>query len=686
MCWYSTLLWFTFAQAMARPTDSQCVLDLKRERAKCSFNKEEITNLLDGGVEKTANRRQIEDLFLSDPEFLDPIRPEYMSHEDRYANELRKACHMVRKFNEDEKVQQIVGQMEGIRTLMGSGLGVALTKDGNPLALHYVMFLPAIMGHGTVDQQAEWMGRAWAGQIFGTYAQTELGHGTFLRGLETTATYDPDTQEFVLHSPTITATKWWPGGLGKTVNYAVVMAQLYTKGTCHGIHPFIVQLRDEETHQSMPGVTVGEIGPRLGLNTNDNGFLRFDHCRIPRTNLLMKHSKVLEDGTYVKPANDKLAYGTMVFVRVAICFDSYRQLQRAVTIATRYSAVRHQSELVPGAPEPQILDYQTQQYKLLPQIATIFGIHFATKDVWDTYNEVTGNIQVGNLDLLPELHALSCGLKALSSGDASSGIETCRLACGGHGYLSSSNLPRIYTTTTAAITYEGENTVMWLQVARYLIKSYREARQGLALHHSVSYLSAQPASTHTTSQLSNAGLVEAYKATVSSMVSETAARLQEYCDMGRPFEHAWNSSSVLLVKCAQAHIRYFTCEKYVVGVENPGLSEGVQNVLRQLCRLYLIYHITLNQGDFLRSGALTGYNMSILEGEMCRLLAALRPDAVSLVDSFDVHDRILDSTLGCWDGNVYQSLDKEHSSIVASRKMSVVLGGWPSCSPRLGPE
>ncbi|KAG7175001.1 Peroxisomal acyl-coenzyme A oxidase 1-like 3, partial [Homarus americanus] len=417
-------------QAMARPTDSQCVLDLKRERAKCSFNKEEITNLLDGGVEKTANRRQIEDLFLSDPEFLDPIRPEYMSHEDRYANELRKACHMVRKFNEDEKVQQIVGQMEGIRTLMGSGLGVALTKDGNPLALHYVMFLPAIMGHGTVDQQAE---QSWV-----------MEHSfEVLRQL-------PHMIQILKNLFCILQPSQQPN-VGKTVNYAVVMAQLYTKGTCHGIHPFIVQLRDEETHQSMPGVTVGEIGPRLGLNTNDNGFLRFDHCRIPRTNLLMKHSKVLEDGTYVKPANDKLAYGTMVFVRVAICFDSYRQLQRAVTIATRYSAVRHQSELVPGAPEPQILDYQTQQYKLLPQIATIFGIHFATKDVWDTYNEVTGNIQVGNLDLLPELHALSCGLKALSSGDASSGIETCRLACGGHGYLSSSNLPRIYTTTTAAI-------------------------------------------------------------------------------------------------------------------------------------------------------------------------------------------------------------------------------------------
>lgn len=51
--------------------------------------------------------------------------------------------------------------------------------------------------------------------------QTELGHGTFIRGLETTCTYDPTTEEFVLNSPTLTSYKWWPGGrmLIKTLNF-----------------------------------------------------------------------------------------------------------------------------------------------------------------------------------------------------------------------------------------------------------------------------------------------------------------------------------------------------------------------------------------------------------------------------------------------------------------------------------
>ena len=80
-----------------------------------------------------------------------------------------------------------------------------------------------------------------------------IDSGTNLRKLETTATYDSSTQEFVLHSPTVTATKWWPGCLGKSSNHAVVVAQLWTQGKCYGPHPFIVQLRHMDTHQPLPG-------------------------------------------------------------------------------------------------------------------------------------------------------------------------------------------------------------------------------------------------------------------------------------------------------------------------------------------------------------------------------------------------------------------------------------------------
>uniref|UniRef100_A0A915MIC2 Uncharacterized protein n=1 Tax=Meloidogyne javanica TaxID=6303 RepID=A0A915MIC2_MELJA len=111
----------------------------------------------------------------------------------------------------------------------------------------------------------------------------------------------------------ITATKWWPGALGKSVNYAVVIAQLWTNGKCYGPHPFWVQLRDLETHKSLPGITLGDIGPKLGTPSNDNGFLRFENYRIPRKHMLMKHAKVLPSGEYAPPLHAKVGYTSMMY-------------------------------------------------------------------------------------------------------------------------------------------------------------------------------------------------------------------------------------------------------------------------------------------------------------------------------------------------------------------------------------
>ncbi|KAK7082288.1 Acyl-coenzyme A oxidase (Acyl-CoA oxidase) [Halocaridina rubra] len=625
-----------------------CVPDLKKERLKCDFNVEELTNLIDGGKEKTALRRKLRSVISSESAYIDPIPPEYMSHEDQFSNELRKTCHTAMLMNK---------QNIDIKTLQLSKAYIGVLKDGDPLWVHYHVFIPSITGQSDPEQQKIWMEKIRTWKIFGTYAQTELGHGTFLRGLETTATYDRETREFILNSPTITATKWWPGGLGHTVNFAAVMAQLYVGGKCYGPHMFMVQLRDENTHESLPGVTLGEIGPRFGLNTNGNGFLRFDHYRIPRRNMLMKHAQVLEDGTYVKPSHSKLSYGTMVRVRVGIVRDTCIQLQQAVTIATRYSAVRHQSELIPGEPEPQILDYQTQQFKILPQISSVFALFFAANSVIDAYYSVTAQMDLGDMSLLPELHALSSGLKALSASDASRGVEICRLSCGGHGYLASSNFPRLYTQTTCAITYEGENTVLWLQVARYIIKSYRSAQNGNNLKHSVSYLSKQPRPVR--GDLSNNGLLEAFKAAVFKLVSDTEGRIQRVCAKGQNYHMAWNQCSLQLLKCAEAHTRFYVCEQFVRKVEMAKGTENVKKILKNLCRLYLTHHVSVNSGDFLKSGSLSQNDIAVLEEEMCSLLEVLRPQAVSIVDAFDFDDGQLNSCLGCWDGDVYQRLYDE---------------------------
>ena len=191
--------------------------------------------------------------------------------------------------------------------------------------------------------------------------------------------------------------------MGHTSNFAVVVAQLYTKGECHGIHPFIVQLRNSETWEPMAGVKIGEIGPKLGMKAVNNGYLGFENVRVPRKNMLMKNAQVLEDGTYVKSPASVLTYGTMMFVRVVIIRDMASYLSKAVTIATRYSAVRRQSPIDPNKPEPQIIDHVTQQNKLFPNIARSVIFKLTADYIWDMYNQVTSELNEGNLERLPEV-------------------------------------------------------------------------------------------------------------------------------------------------------------------------------------------------------------------------------------------------------------------------------------------
>lgn len=135
--------------------------------------------------------------------------------------------------------------------------------------------------------------------------------------------------------------------MGHTANHAIVIAQLIVRGQRQGVFPFIVPLRDEETHMPYPGVKIGDIGAKMGLKSTNNGFLGFTNYRIPRENMLMKNAQVLEDGTFVKAPVSVLTYGTMVFVRVMIVRDMSNRLAQAATIATRYSAIRRQSPIDP---------------------------------------------------------------------------------------------------------------------------------------------------------------------------------------------------------------------------------------------------------------------------------------------------------------------------------------------------
>ena len=129
---------------------------------------------------------------------------------------------------------------------------------------------------GDEEQKQHWMPLIARHKIIGCYAQTELGHGSNVASLETTATLDKTTDEFVIQSPTLTSAKFWPGDLGMFSSHAIVFARLIIDGKDYKVHPFMVQIRDLKTWQHMRGVKTGDIGPKFGYQTKDNGWATFD--------------------------------------------------------------------------------------------------------------------------------------------------------------------------------------------------------------------------------------------------------------------------------------------------------------------------------------------------------------------------------------------------------------------------
>ncbi|CAM0912317.1 unnamed protein product [Alopecurus aequalis] len=532
--------------------------------------------------------------------------------------------------------------------------------------LHWGMFVPAIKGQGTEEQQKKWLPMAYKFQIIGCYAQTELGHGSNVQGLETTATFDPTTDEFVVHSPTLTSSKWWPGGLGKASTHAVVYARLITEAKDYGIHGFIVQLRSLDDHSPLPGITLGDIGGKFGsgaYNSMDNGVLRFDHVRIPRDQMLMRLSQVTRDGKYVHSNVPKqLLYGTMVYVRQTIVADASKALSRAVCIAVRYSAIRKQFGSQDGGPETQVLNYKTQQSRLFPLLASAYAYRFVGEWLKWLYMDVTQKLEAKDFSTLPEAHACTAGLKSVTTSATADAIEECRKLCGGHGYLNSSGLPELFAVYVPACTYEGDNVVLLLQVARFLMKTVSQLASGkqpvgtTAYMGNIQYL-MQCKSAVTTAEewLNPAAIKEVFEARALRMAVNCAQNIGKAPSQ----EEGFSELSPDLLEAAVAHVQLIIVTKFIEKLQQDIVGHGVKDQLQNLCNIYALYLLHKHLGDFLSTGCITPKQGALANQQLVKLYAQVRPNAVALVDAFDYTDHYLGSVLGRYDGNVYPALYEE---------------------------
>jgi acyl-CoA oxidase len=455
--------------------------------------------------------------------------------------------------------------------------------------------------------------------------------------------------------------------MGKMSIFSCFYANLITKGKEHGFHVFIVQLRDEN-HRPMPGVEVFEVGPKIGDNGTETGGLRLTNVRIPRAWMLCKNQVVHPDGTYEKSQktqNSKMQYSTMLTIRTGLVMGAGYRLAQGVTIAARYSCVRRQgfedtSSTSRDAPELQIIEYQNQQYRLFTQLSKAYAFIWTGKVVADRFNKVLEALQGADPDgsELPEMHAISSGLKALCTFEGAQGLEECRKLCGGHGVLLVAGVGQIALDYTTYVTAEGDKIVLELQSARYLMRQLTQAREGKPISGLCAYLKPckdrryDPSpelatSASTPSAFLDLGLLERlFRGRALNYVVSTGDRLEEELRRNNNnMDKAWNACAIDLAICSRVHCYYMMLVNFMAVVQ-PGSGrldcEKTREAMANLCRFYALQNMCEDFGSF----SLTRAQQAAAKEALRSLFPLIRHDIIALTDAFEFPDNVLNSALG----------------------------------------
>uniref|UniRef100_A0A3Q2H4P8 Acyl-coenzyme A oxidase n=1 Tax=Equus caballus TaxID=9796 RepID=A0A3Q2H4P8_HORSE len=629
---------------------------LQAYRARASFSWKELALFLEG-EDMLRLKKTIFSALEDDPLFARPGGGDLPMEKYRELNFLR--CRRV--FEHDLlRVEDMLQSPLKVWALVNC-LGMYDWSLAAKFFLNVLVFGSAIYNSGS-ERHFKYIPKIFSMEIFGCFALTELSHGTNTKAIRTTAHYDPTTEEFIIHSPDFEAAKFWVGNMGKTATHAVVFAQLHTPGGgCHGLHAFVVQIRDPKTLLPMPGVMVGDIGKKLGQNGLDNGFAMFHQVRIPRQDLLNRAGDVTPEGTYVTPFKDdrqrfRMSLASLSSSRVSIVGMSVVNLKLAVSIAIRFSATRRQFGPTDKEEIP-VLEYQMQQWRLLPYLAAAYALdHFSKSLFLDMVELQQGRLgkdaSAGQAELGREIHALASASKPLASWTAQRGIQECREACGGHGYLAMNRLGHLRDDNDPNCTYEGDNNVLLQQTSNYLLSLLaRRAQVPLA----------------------------AYEWLVCYLLRESDQKLnQEKRSGSNDFEARNNCQVYYCRSLALAFLELTVVRRFHEHTHQPSVPPPLRAVLRRLSALYGLWSLSQHTALLYRGGYFSGEQAGkMIETAILDLCSQLKDDAVALVDVIAPPDFVLDSPIGRADGELYKNL---WGTVLQEGKALERASWWPQFS------
>lgn len=480
-------------------------------------------------------------------------------------------------------------------------------------------------------------------ELPGCFAMTETGHGSNVKGIETTATYDHTTRSIIVNTPNELAKKEYIGNAALHGQMATVFAKLIVDEKDYGVSAVVVPLRDKKGNMA-EGVTIEDCGRKMGLNGVDNGKIHFNQVRVPYDNLLDRFCSVTADGKFDSPiASDNRRFftmlGTLVGGRIGIPRSGNAASKAGLTIALRYGDKRPQFGPEGGAEVP-ILNYRIHQRRLIPYLANVYALHFALKYLTDRFLKRTEKD-------MQEIEALAAGLKSFATWNTTACLQECREACGGKGYLSENRIERMKNDSDIYTTFEGDNTVLMQLVAKSRLSEFKQEFGNMNLFGILNYVADRattsiteknPIVTRSTDEehlLDFEFHMNAFEYRERDILTSAAKRLRKLIGDGMDSFDAFNVCQSHLIDVAHAHVERVILERFIHQVGETK-DPGCRAVLTKLCQLFALNQMEINRGWYLESGYMEPVKTKAIRKLVSQLCWDLRQEAVPLVDAFKI--------------------------------------------------
>lgn len=502
------------------------------------------------------------------------------------------------------------------------------------MSVHYGLFGATVALMGDDEQARRWVPKIERCEMLGCFALTELGHGSNARGVETEARYDSATNQFVIHTPTETAQKYWIGGAFRTARWTAAFAQLIIAGVNHGIHPFLVRIRAEDG-SPMPGVTLADCGHKCGLNGVDNGRIWFEHVRVPHEQLLRRHSQVSLDGVYrsrFQSADERFgaSLASLSAGRISVAAGCLNQAKIGLSIAVRYALQRRAFGPRDGQ-EVLLLDYPSHQYRLIPPLATTFVMQLVLNQLKLKWHEQK---------LGKELHVWSSGFKAVFTWHSLATLQEAREACGGQGYKSENRIGPIKNGHDVALTYEGDNHILLQAVTKIVLPEFvKGLKSGGPFQGHFAYLNDREAlrkvDLSTLDPRDKMYGLTIMRRREAAVFARLAAAIQKNIGGGMSSTVAFNSSAILVEEAARAHTELLVVELFHRALHQL-VQKGEKEIVEILrfCGALYITKLVDSQTVFLRNGAVTQRDAERANELVMSISQHLRPHVLHMVESF----------------------------------------------------